>query len=299
MMKDQAERLRLMAKSLKTRIENDLVRGMKHTRVVVVTSGKGGVGKTNLALNLALALAESGLRIVLLDADMGLANVDIILGLAPKYNLYHVIRGEKGIKEIILHGPCGLEIIPGGSGIQELANLPEEALQAVIRDLGRLDGEYDLMIIDTGAGISNSVLSYVTAADDIVVVTTPEPTSLTDAYGIIKAASNRQARGAVYIVVNRVETETEGILVAQKLISVGERFLGVEMKLLGCLVEDRAVEVAVKNQQPFLVSHPNSQVSRNVRDIARKLHDKSGGDKVPVKASGLRSFFRNLTSFLR
>ncbi|ADI01754.1 MinD/ParA family protein [Syntrophothermus lipocalidus] len=298
-MKDQAERLRLMAKSLKTRIENDLVRGMKHTRVVVVTSGKGGVGKTNLALNLALALAESGLRIVLLDADMGLANVDIILGLAPKYNLYHVIRGEKGIKEIILHGPCGLEIIPGGSGIQELANLPEEALQAVIRDLGRLDGEYDLMIIDTGAGISNSVLSYVTAADDIVVVTTPEPTSLTDAYGIIKAASNRQARGAVYIVVNRVETETEGILVAQKLISVGERFLGVEMKLLGCLVEDRAVEVAVKNQQPFLVSHPNSQVSRNVRDIARKLHDKSGGDKVPVKASGLRSFFRNLTSFLR
>ncbi|HOV42995.1 MAG TPA: MinD/ParA family protein [Syntrophothermus lipocalidus] len=298
-MKDQAERLRLMAKSLKTRIENDLVRGMKHTRVVVVTSGKGGVGKTNLALNLALALAESGLRIVLLDADMGLANVDIILGLAPKYNLYHVIRGEKGIKEIILHGPCGLEIIPGGSGIQELANLPEEALQAVIRDLGRLDGEYDLMIIDTGAGISNSVLSYVTAADDIVVVTTPEPTSLTDAYGIIKAASNRQARGAVYIVVNRVETETEGILVAQKLISVGERFLGVEMKLLGCLVEDRAVEVAVKNQQPFLVSHPNSQVSRNVRDIARKLHDKSDGDKVSVKASGLRSFFRNLTSFLR
>ncbi|NSW82428.1 MAG: MinD/ParA family protein [Syntrophothermus sp.] len=298
-MKDQAERLRLMAKSLKTRIENDLVRGMKHTRVVVVTSGKGGVGKTNLALNLALALAESGLRIVLLDADMGLANVDIILGLAPKYNLYHVIRGEKGIKEIILHGPCGLEIIPGGSGIQELANLPEEALQAVIRDLGRLDGEYDLMIIDTGAGISNSVLSYVTAADDIVVVTTPEPTSLTDAYGIIKAASNRRARGAVYIVVNRVETETEGILVAQKLISVGERFLGVEMKLLGCLVEDRAVEVAVKNQQPFLVSHPNSQVSRNVRDIARKLHDKSDGDKVSVKASGLRSFFRNLTSFLR
>ncbi len=297
-MKDQAERLRLMAKSLKNKIESDL-RTMKHTRVVVVTSGKGGVGKTNVALNLALALAESGLKIILLDADMGLANVDIILGLAPKYNFYHVIRGEKNIKDVIISAPFGLDIIPGGSGIEELANLSEDALQAVVRDLGRLDGQYDMMIIDTGAGISNTVLCYVAAADDILVVTTPEPTSLTDAYGIIKAAANRQARGAVYIVVNRVGTETEGILVAQKLISVGERFLGVEMTLLGCLVEDRAVEAAVKNQEPFLVSHPHSPVSRNVREIARRLCARGTGENAQVKPSGLRSFFRNLTAFFR
>lgn len=298
-MKDQAEKLRLMAKNLKTNIENDLAIGMKHTRVVVVTSGKGGVGKTNLAINLSLALTKSGVRTILMDADMGLANIDIILGLVPKYNLYHVAQGEKSIKEIMLKGPCDLKIIPGGSGIQELANLPEESLQKVVQDLGRLDGECDLMIIDTGAGISNSVLSFVMAADDIIVVTTPEPTSLTDAYGVIKAASSRQARGEIYVVVNRVATETEGILIAQKLMSVTKNFLGVELKPLGHLIEDEAVERAVRDQQAFLLAFPHSTAAGNIRAIARRLYQNSCDDKASVRASGLKSFFRNLTSFLR
>ncbi|NLU49761.1 MAG: MinD/ParA family protein [Syntrophomonadaceae bacterium] len=298
-MKDQAERLRLMAKNLKTRIENDMVKGMNHTRVIVVTSGKGGVGKTNLALNLSLAMAENGIRTILLDADMGLANVDIILGVVPKYNLYHVVLGEKTIKEIVIKGPYDLKIIPGGSGIQELANLPEETLKRVISELERLDGECDLMIIDTGAGISNSVVSFLLAGDDIIVVTTPEPTSITDAYGIIKAASSRRARGLIYIVVNRVSMETEGILVAQKLVSVAEKFLGVEVRPLGHMVEDPAIERAVKNQEPFLLAYPNSQAANNIRAIARKICEVCFEEKTAPRASGLRSFFRNLTSFMR
>ncbi|MGI6486867.1 MAG: MinD/ParA family protein [Syntrophothermaceae bacterium] len=298
-MHDQAEKLRLAVGSMKDQIEQDVFAGMKHTRVIAVTSGKGGVGKTNIALNLSLALAANGVRVILMDADMGLANIDIIIGVVPKYNLYHVIRGEKTVKEIMLIGPHNLSIIPGGSGIRELANLPQETLKRVINDLGRFDGEYDLMIIDTGAGISQSVLSFLTAADDVIVITTPEPTSLTDAYGIIKAMSAQRARGTIYIVINRVEMEAEGVLVAHKLTRVAENFLGVEVEPMGYLVEDEVVEKAVKEQQPFIINYPNSAVSKNIRTIAEQIHTGVLANQTVTKPSGLKTFFRNLTNFFR
>ncbi|MCR4400972.1 MAG: MinD/ParA family protein, partial [Syntrophomonadaceae bacterium] len=294
-MRDQAEKLRAMARSLKQQIASELGRGLEHTRVIAVTSGKGGVGKTNLALNLALALAQKGLKVTLLDADMGMANIDIIMGLVPEYNLYHVLRGEKSIRDIMLTGPFGLKFIPGGSGIQELANLSEDELARVVAELGRLDGESDVLLIDTGAGIANNVLAFVTAADDIIVVTSPEPTSLTDAYGIIKVAAARRARGTIYLVVNRVGIEAEGTLVAHKLTTVAQRFLGVEVAALGSVLEDEAVERAVRSQEPLLVAYPGSPAARGVRAIADRIIAASFEDKTAARPGGLRSFFRSLT----
>lgn len=297
-MKDQAEKLRSMAQSIKNKIEADMIKGFKHTRVIAVTSGKGGVGKTNLALNLAIAMAQSGLRVVLFDADMGLANVDIIMGLTPKYNLYHVIRKEKEIKDILISGPKGLRIIPGGSGIFEMANLSEEELKRVITELAKLDGDADYMVIDTGAGISNNVISFVLSADEIIVVTTPEPTSLTDAYGIIKTVATRGAGGKIFAIVNRVSSEAEGIIVGQKLKSVTQRFLGVELEILGYVIEDRAVEEAVMKQEPFMISYPTSTAARNVAAIASRLCEATSGGSAR-RSMGLRQFFKNLTSFWR
>lgn len=297
-MKDQAEKLRSMAQSIKNKIEADMIKGFKHTRVIAVTSGKGGVGKTNLALNLAIAMAQSGLRVVLFDADMGLANVDIIMGLTPKYNLYHVIRKEKEIKDILISGPKGLRIIPGGSGIFEMANLSEEELKRVITELAKLDGDADYMVIDTGAGISNNVISFVLSADEIIVVTTPEPTSLTDAYGIIKTVATREAGGKIFAIVNRVSSEAEGIIVGQKLKSVTQRFLGVELEILGHVIEDRAVEEAVMKQEPFMISYPTSTAARNVAAIASRLCEATSGGSAR-RSMGLRQFFKNLTSFWR
>lgn len=293
-MKDQADKLRIMAQSIKNRIEADMIKGFKRTRVVAVTSGKGGVGKTNLALNLSITMAELGTKVILFDADMGMANVDIILGLSPKYNLYHVIRREKEIKDVVMTGPRGVKLIPGGSGIFELANLSESDLKSVIMELSKLDGDSEYMLIDTGAGISNNVLSFLVAADDIIVVTTPEPTSLTDAYGIIKAASGRSPASHIFVIVNRVDSEAEGILVGQKLKSVADRFLGVQVDVLGYVLEDRAVEEAVMRQEPFVLSYPYSPASKNVTVIARKICDLAGSDN-SRPTMGLRHFFRNLT----
>lgn len=294
-MMDQAEKLRTMARSIKTRIESDMLKGLQRTRIVVVTSGKGGVGKTNIALNLAITLSELGKKIILLDADMGLANVDIILGLVPKYNLYHVIKREKELKDILISGPKGVQIIPGGSGIIQMANLSEYELKQVVSELGKLDGESEFMIVDTGAGIANNVLSFALMADDIIVLTTPEPSSLTDAYGIIKTAASREARGKYHLIVNRASSETQGIMVGQKLKSVCERFLGVEINVLGFVLEDRAVHTAVMKQEALVEHAPNSGAAKNVREIAYRMCalTTTDGSAQPI---GIKRFFRSITS---
>ena len=292
-MKDQADKLRTMAQGIKLKIESDLLKDIKRTRIVVVTSGKGGVGKTNLALNLAISLGELDKKVILLDADMGLANVDIILGMVPKYNLYHVIKQEKELKDIIMSGPKGVQIIPGGSGIFQMANLSEYQLKQVISELGKLDGECEVMIVDTGAGIANNVLSFALMADDIIVLTTPEPTSLTDAYGIIKTAVTREARGKYHLVVNRASSDSQGVMVGQKLKTVCERFLGVEVNVLGFVPEDRSVHSAVMKQEALVVHAPDSVAAQNIRGIACRLCEKNGTEI--TKPIGIKGFFRSIT----
>ncbi|HEX3030696.1 MAG TPA: AAA family ATPase [Bacillota bacterium] len=234
-MRDQAEKLRMLARALKSQVEDDIknfadsqvvaAETKPKTRTFAVTSGKGGVGKTNITINLALALMKQGHRVIVLDADLGLANVDVVLGLKAQYNLSHLISGEKSIKDIITTSPSGLQVIAGGSGMQHLANLPRKKLQKFIKSLSELEGMADVLIIDTGAGLSRSVMSFVMAADEVIVIATPEPTSITDAYGMVKTLYNTRPESKVHLVINRVASAEEANETANKLTVVAQKFL--------------------------------------------------------------------------
>ncbi|HWP98602.1 MAG TPA: MinD/ParA family protein [Syntrophomonadaceae bacterium] len=296
-MRDQAEKLREIALGIKQQIEEELHREMRQTRVIVITSGKGGVGKSTLALNLALTLCARNKRVILMDADLGLANIDIMLGLVPQYNLHHLILGKKSLKDITILATGGLRIIPGGSGINELANLNADELKRIIVELGKLDGEYDYMIIDTGAGIAKNVITFVLAADEVIVITTPEPTAITDAYGIVKSISGKSDERRLYLVVNRVANNSEGIMVAEKFKLVCQRFLELSITPLGHVVDEPLVGEGIRRQQPFITLFPKTAAAANIQSIADRL---LGGDPVttpsqePKPAGGIRNFFRRI-----
>lgn len=298
-MKSQADRLRELALNVKKQIESEMYQEVKNTRVVAVSSGKGGTGKSTLALNLSIALASRGKKVVLLDADMGLANIDIMLGIVPQYNLYHLIQGKKSLREILLSHPAGIDIIPGGSGITELANLSREQLKRILIEIGTLDGEYDFMIIDTGAGISDSVLYFLLASDDVLVVTTPEPTSITDAYGIVKGLSQNNFKGHLFLVVNRVTDSREGILVAEKFRLVCSKFLNLDIKVLGSVINEPMMQEAIKRQTSFISAFPQSIAAKNIYEISDRLASKEAGSDIGKadKNGGIKNFFKKLISF--
>jgi flagellar biosynthesis protein FlhG len=264
-MADQAERLR------------EIVRGtgnknlINQTRVIAVTSGKGGVGKTNFSVNMGIALAKLGARPLLVDADLGLANVDVIMGVLPPYNLGHVILGEKKITDVMINGPAGLRIIASGSGVYKLANLSEKSLEQCLQELNEIEKYTDIMIIDTGAGLSKNVLKFVLAAGEVVIVTTPEPTAITDAYGVIKVVASSDPSTLIWLVINMVRNDSEGNQVVDRLTTVSKRFLGVDLLPLGFIPYDPIIPRAVKEQQPFIISHPRSMAGQSVNQIARNL----------------------------
>ncbi|MBC9783434.1 MinD/ParA family protein [Heliobacterium chlorum] len=270
-MKDQAEKLRLMMQNMRQTMEREIMGHLPPTRVICVSSGKGGVGKTNITLSLGLALRDYGMRVLLLDADMGMANIDVVLGRVPPYNLYHVIGGQKKLADVIYEGPKGLQVISGGSGIAELANLSKEALDEFITGFSILDGTVDILLIDTGAGISRNVLSFVYAADELLVVTTPEPTAITDAYGLIKSVEAMQPGKAISVVINRVESRNEGDSVSQKLKMAVRQFLHREILVLGYIPEDLLVAKAVKAQKPFYLQNDRSSASQAVSQLAATI----------------------------
>lgn len=302
-MKDQAERLREMAYQARQQIEAELLQSHR-SRVVAISSGKGGVGKSTLALNLALVLCSQGKRVLLLDADMGMANLDIMLGMVPKYNLFHMIQGKRSLDDIIIPGPQGMSIIPGGSGIQELANLPAGDMKRLLVELGKLDNDYDYMILDTGAGISQNVTTFILAADDAIIITTPEPTSLTDAYGVLKSMNRACYEGNVYLVVNRVSDDSEGILVAEKFKMVTQKYLDVDLVDLGHIINDGIVSESIRKQQPFAEIYPRSRATRNIERIAEKLLAAANGEESlselhETKPTGIKKFFRRILNSLQ
>lgn len=301
MMNDQAERLREIALNVKQQIETEMRQDLKITRVIVVSSGKGGVGKSTLALNISINMCARGKRVLLMDADMGMANIDIMLGLIPKYNIQHVIQGDKSLKDIIIKGPEGLSIIPGNSGMVELANLPSSELKKIMVELGKLDGEYDYLVIDTGAGISRNVLTFLLAADDVVIVTIPEPTALTDAYGLVKAIARESGEKNLYLVVNRVTDNAEGIIVADKFSRVCSNFLDLEIKVLGHVVNDPLVGEGIRNQQAFTQMYPFNVAARNINDIAGNLinDDLQPGYNSERYGGGIRKFFKKLVDLVK
>ncbi|HBQ24772.1 MAG TPA: ATP-binding protein [Syntrophomonas sp.] len=294
-MNNQADKLRQMALDVKNQIEKEMAQEFKHTRVIVIASGKGGVGKSTLALNISLSLCNRGKKVILMDADLGLANIDIMLGLLPKYNLHHMIQGKKNLKDIIISGPGGLSIIAGGSGITELANLGDNSLKKLLVELGKLDGEYDYMMIDTGAGISKNVISFLLSANDIIFVTTPEPTSMTDAYGMVKTIARKSTDKTFYLIVNRVVDNIEGILVAEKFKLVCEKFLNLHINILGYVVNEPLIGEGIKRQSAFIDIFPRSQAAKNINNIASNLI--SSNDKsFPRDSSGggIKRFFKKI-----
>lgn len=297
MLNDQAAHLRDMARSIKFRVETEIDKSARSSRIIAVTSGKGGVGKTNIALNLSLALCEYGRRTMLLDADLGMANVDVIAGFVAPYNLYHVALGEKTLSQVIVEGPRGLRIIPGGSGIKELANLPAWCFRNLIEGLKSIEKMVDILLIDTGAGISNNVLNFVLAADEILLVTTPEPTAITDAYGLIKVVLNENPGKAIRLIVNKAASEEEAQVVVSKLRTVARRFLAVEVEAMGYVLWDDAVRESVRRQEPLLLAFPYSPAARCIYSLAATLEGKEAGKK--ANGNGLQRFFSQVLQLFR
>jgi flagellar biosynthesis protein FlhG len=262
-----------------------------HGRVMAITSGKGGVGKTNVVAGLAIALARAGQRVVVMDADFGLANLDILLGLSPQYTLEHVLRGEKLIEEILLDGPLGIRIIPASSGIQELTRLDTMAELRLVQGLQRVAETADWLLIDTAAGIHDSVVKLLMAAQEVVLVTTPEPTSLVDAYAMVKVLHLRDPEKGVWLLVNNGQSLDEAQETIGQLQAATQRFLGKELKVLGVIPSDPHVLQAVRQQRSVADLYPTSPVGQAFTALARQIQA-----QVPLQADGIPSFWRNLTT---
>jgi flagellar biosynthesis protein FlhG len=237
-------------------------------RVIAVTSGKGGVGKTNVSVNLAILLAQRQHRVLLFDADLGLANVDVLLGLHPDYTLQHVLYGERELVDVLVTGPCDVKIIPGASGMVELANLNDAQRGGLIECFSRLGDETDIVLVDTSPGVSRNVISFAAAADEVIVLTTPDPTAVMDAYAIIKAIARENLSSRIHLLVNMVQDEQEACEVAQKIILLARQFLNVTVEAVGGVPTDRSVAWAVRQQEPFVLAYPRSAAAESLRLVA-------------------------------
>ncbi len=240
-------------------------------RVIAITSGKGGVGKTNIVANLGYSLCKSGQRVLIFDADLGLGNLDVLLGLTPQYNFSHVIEGKKKLSDIIIGGPGNVKILPASSGIQELTKLTSFQKLEIFNELNALLSNYDVVLIDTAAGISSNVLYFNAAANEIMVVVTPEPTSITDAYALMKILSVKYHEKNFRLIVNLAKNEKEADDVSRQLILVANRFLDVSIEYFGSVMADDNVKIGVRKQKVVSEMAPMTQASRNFSELAHKL----------------------------
>lgn len=256
-------------------------------RVIAVSSGKGGVGKTNVSVNLSLSLAESGKSVMLMDADLGLANVDVMLGLNAKYNLSHVVSGERSLEEVIVAGPGGLKIIPASSGAKSMADLSPMAHAGIIRAFSELSHELDVLVVDTAAGVSDSVVSFSRAAQEVVVVVCDEPASLTDAYALIKVLSRDHGLNQFRILSNMAKGVQDGRDLFTKLARVTERFLDVRLDYMGFVPFDEYLRKAVQKQRAVVDAYPRSRAAVAFKNLARTADNWP----MPEHAGGHLEFF--------
>jgi len=279
---DQAETLRqqqnLNASSAKAR---------RLTRVVAITSGKGGVGKTAVVANMAIAMARQGKKILVIDADLGLANIDVVLGLSPEYNLNHFFKGDRTLEEIMVEGPYGIKVLPAGSGVQQYTRLDGQLKMRFIEAIDNLQEQFDLVLIDTEAGISDNVTYFTVAAQEILVVTTPEPTAITDAYALMKLLSSQYHQKDFLLCVNSVRNGSEGLDVFEKLTMVSGRYLDISIDYLGAIPYDRKMHDAVRAQQVIQDLYPDNKVSKAFVALADSLTDTPANDQ----PSGTLQFF--------
>ena len=279
-MADQAQNLR------------ELVGKRQEIRVISVASGKGGVGKSSFSVNLAVSMSRLGVRVLVVDADFGLANVDVMLGVTSRYDVSYFLRGEKALNEIIQLGHEGVRFISGGSGVNDLLNMAEEQLAELLTGIVRLDAPIDLIIVDTGAGINENIMQMILASTETIIVITPEPTSILDAYALVKTIVKRDASHPIHVLINKCENKKEAIKVQEGFIEVVGRHLGKNANPLGIIMYDQDVPKSIKRQIPITVSDPGCSTSKEVAEIARDVLD------IPVERSsdGLlaRVFYRIL-----
>lgn len=286
---DQAEQLRIIKANRQSR---------PLARVITVTSGKGGVGKSNTSINLAIQFRKMGKKVIILDADFGLANIEIMFGAVPKHNLCDLIYQGKQITEIITWGPMEVGFISGGSGIAGMSNLSRDYLSYIIQNLALLDTMADIIIVDTGAGISDAVLEFLVASGEILLVTTPEPTSITDSYSLLKALYRHprfdEEASKVKMIANRVAKEEEGEILFGKLNAVVERYLKIPMTYLGSIPEDTQLSRAVMQQMPVSIQNPGARSTAACKKIADRLMDKEEEERQPKR--GMAAFFSHILS---
>jgi len=239
-------------------------------RVIAVTSGKGGVGKSNVTINLAVTLAQTGERVMVMDADMGLANIDVLLGLSPGQNLSHVINGECSLEETIIEGPAGIKIVPASSGVAAMSDLTPAQNAGVIRSFSELTEPVDTLLIDTAAGLSDSVVSYTRAAREVIVVVCDEPASITDAYAMVKVMNRDYGVERFHVLANQAHGVTQGRELYNKLARVSERFLDVTLDYLGCIPYDESLKKAVQKQKSVVEAFPRSPSATAFKQIAKK-----------------------------
>lgn len=297
-MSDQADRLRSIIKGLKEKQAEKEKRAAdqpkKSARIITVTSGKGGVGKSNITANLAIALSELGVKVAVIDADFGLANIDVLLGIAPRFTLLDVMKKNRNIFEVLATGPGNIRFLSGGSGVEELASLDDKELEIFLSGITLMDKLFDIILIDTGAGISQKVMNFVMAADEVLLVATPEPTSITDAYALIKMVAKRDRQKIVKLIINRAKDKAEADDVITKLKLVAEKFLKLNLVPMGYIVMDETVVKAVKAQKPFIIYYPNSQASKYIREIAKRIAENE--TMTGVENLGIKRF---MTKFLK
>lgn len=281
-MLDQAYNLRKLAE----KHNND-----NKPRIITVTSGKGGVGKSNFVVNLSIALQKLGKKVLIFDADIGMANDDVLMGHVPKFNIYDIIVNQKEIEDVLIEGPHGVKLLSGGTGINKIKELTTSQRKLFLEKLENLTG-YDFIIMDTGAGINRTVLGFISCCDQLIVITTPEPTSMMDAYSLLKAVSHFKIKDSVEIIVNRVIEKSEADNTYNKFYNVVTKFLGLKISFLGSIVEDRRLVQAVRNQNPVIIGYPNSDVSKDINNIAKKML----GDNNIDNGIGVQGLFKKIFS---
>ena len=272
----------------RTELEETSEPETRRGRVIAVTSGKGGVGKSTLSVNLAIALGRLGQTVLLFDGDLGLANINVLMGIIPEFSIYEVLKGKKKLSDIIIPTGFGIDIIAGANGISQLANLTDAQRDLFVEQLAELEG-YDLLMIDTGAGVGANVLGLVLPADDIIVVTTPEPTAITDAYGMIKsivAASGAEKK--IKLIVNRAPSAIEARRVADRLMSISGQFLKTGVESLGFVFEENLVQKSIRSQRPHVVLYPGSKSAACINHIGARLVNAS----VKEDSQGIFAFFQ-------
>ena len=292
---DQADTLRQMARTARqntgqaNKATEHMAEQQHGVRVISVTSGKGGVGKSNVVANLAMALAAQGKKVLIVDADLGVGNLDVLLGLSPQYNLNHVLSGEKSLPEIIVEVTPSIKLIPAGSGVQEYTSLGQHEKLRLLDELDMLEEEFDIMIIDTEAGISENVTYFTVAAQEILVVVTPEPTSITDVYALIKLLATRYSEHHFKVLINMARDSEDALEVFRKLANVAGRFLDISLDYLGCVVRDERLIDSVKKQKAVYELHPDSDASNCFNTLARRVLENSRQSKLK---GNIQFFFR-------